>query len=352
MEQTVGTRQRPVEASSSHVEPAPSDLADSLVDTLAPVQLDADTSPDRKPEPKKAEDDSHSGVLRDKLAAGWTPDPSVVSPEHLALMDIGIPEPAKKSLEKVNQHIHNVFDTANADTDNISMDQYSVILDKLPGDMTPKQFLDAFLKDPNGFAEGDKGLLGLASALINPLADDSQNFAYSSAFDAANEFERKDLAGDPDTVDIGDMYHIDIPGDDGDVMVVDSHSDDEAESYSATVATMTDDETLLGTDAPKDHPVSGRRQFGIDKAEGGGYRFYTRGVDRATKGTTGAGPIDLATHAGQTADWTSLMGAVATKYGGRRGEKDALGLPSYGGNRAVDPRDITKSMKPPTPKKP
>jgi N-acetylmuramoyl-L-alanine amidase/outer membrane protein OmpA-like peptidoglycan-associated protein len=58
-----------------------------------------------------------------------------------------------------------------------------------------------------------------------------------------------------------------------------------------------------------DHPVSGNREFGFKEQEGGGYIFYTRGVDRAT------GLLDAAMSDGvfNTAHalWSSLQEGIA-----------------------------------------
>ncbi|MFL6333328.1 MAG: N-acetylmuramoyl-L-alanine amidase, partial [Pyrinomonadaceae bacterium] len=59
-----------------------------------------------------------------------------------------------------------------------------------------------------------------------------------------------------------------------------------------------------------DHPVSGNREFGYEAIEGGGgYRFYTRGVDRAT-GLLDAVMSDAVFNTGH-ALWTSLQEGIA-----------------------------------------
>ena len=40
--------------------------------------------------------------------------------------------------------------------------------------------------------------------------------------------------------------------------------------------------SVKGADPTIDHPVSGRRQFGMEQLKDGRYRFYTRGFDRQT----------------------------------------------------------------------
>merc|ERR1712232_1423749 len=121
---------------------------------------------------------------------------------------------------------------------------------------------------------------------------------------------KTDKSGSEVVPKVGDWYHIKIPGNDGDVMIVDVQMG--VQKSSATVQTMTDLQFLGIND---DHPVSGRRQFGIEALGDGGsgpYRFYCRGFDRQTTLIMDIQASNVAQH--QT--FTSLMKAMAKEHGG------------------------------------
>ena len=85
---------------------------------------------------------------------------------------------------------------------------------------------------------------------------------------------------------------------------------------------MTDDQLLFADD----HPVSGRREFGLEALPSGGYRFYTRGFDRPTNWV-------MEHPAGrwmQDESWSTLMEGLAEKYGGRSEHVDEYGSPHWG----------------------
>ena len=231
--------------------------------------------------------------------------PDLIPPRHRDLMKTDIPEAAKISLSRLGQDVHNGFDAGHG---NYNIDEYSVILDKLPDGMTPQQFMNTFLANPNATA-------------------DNWKFNQCNVFHAKQAGQNLDLAAeqglDSGAPGVGDWYHINIPGNDGDVMIVDKDTDMEDGRISTTVQTMTDQEVY----PTEDHPVSGRRQFGLEKLESGGYRFYTRGFDRAeSKFDDTELSRDM-----QDIDWSSMMEGVAEKHGGRPEQVDELtGEPVWG----------------------
>ena len=209
-----------------------------------------------------------------------------------------------------------------------------MILDELPDGMTPQEFLNTFLQAPNAVPD---------SAVFDALNEFEAKKAGSHApwereaeefptidlpeveggpqFEGSGlpNFNPEDVYGGPKE---GDWYNIQIPGNNGDVMIVDKDVDDRDGDVSATVQTMTDG----GPGPAKDHPVSGRRQFGIEKLPEGGYRFYTRGVDRATNS---AMDNDIGRRA-QHESWSAMMRNTAEKHGGRAEHTDAMGNPVWG----------------------
>jgi hypothetical protein len=65
--------------------------------------------------------------------------PNLIPPRHRELMETDIPPEAKQSLLELDQDVHNPFELGRG---KYNIDEYSVILDKLPDGMTPQDFLD------------------------------------------------------------------------------------------------------------------------------------------------------------------------------------------------------------------
>lgn len=216
--------------------------------------------------------------------------PKVVPGRHAELMRTEIPAAARESLKALGQDVHNPYDRGSG---NYNIDEYSVVFDELPDGMGPEEFLNMFLESPNGTADD--------------FRLDGFNFYNVFTLKEAGSQESWKSAGPSDTPDVGDWFHLDIPGNNGDVVIVDKQI--EPDRAYATVMTMTDDELMF-----QDHPVSGRRQFGVEVLpDGGGYRFYTRAVDRQTTPLMDLGVSRVA----QDNDWTRLMEAMAATYDGR-----------------------------------
>jgi hypothetical protein len=163
----------------------------------------------------------------------------------------------------------------------VKFDEHSVVIDKMPPNMTPEQFLKKFAKDPNG------------------MVDDK-------AFDRINQFERRSKVGEPKP---GDIYDIDILGpDNGDVVLKE-------------VAPDHIDVATLNTERHGEHPEYGTRRFGFEKNDDGSTTFYTRGVSRnaETMGDNG-----LAIRMGgklQDYDWSRLVTGIGNhidKLGGQQ----------------------------------
>jgi hypothetical protein len=230
--------------------------------------------------------------------------PNLIPERHRELMETEIPDEAKASLMALDQDVHNPFELGRG---KYNIDEYSVILDELPDGMSPQDFLNAFLAQPNA-------------------TTDNEDFDSYNEFHAKRKGSNEDLpvgeGEDNGTPGVGNWYNIDIPGNDGDVMIVDKDTDLDDGRISATVQTMTDDQLWFA----ENHPVSGRRQFGLEKLPDGGYRFYTRGFDRAEGLAEDLGP----TVSSQYGDWSSLMQGVSDKYGGRAEHVDADGNPIWG----------------------
>ena len=189
--------------------------------------------------------------------------------------------------------------------------------------MTPQQFVDNFLVAPNAAAA-------------------SQDFDFYNEFHAKQAGRNADLNGPllekggvQFVPQVGDWYHLEIPGNNGDVMIVDKDTDMKDGRISATVQTMTDE----GLGPAENHPVSGRRQFGLEKLKGGGYRFYTRGFDRAE----GATEDNDLSRSSQDKDWTALMKGVASQHGGRPEHRDENGDPVWGWHEHHSADQILKS---------
>lgn len=246
--------------------------------------------------------------------------PSLVPETHRALMDTTIPQAARTSLDALGQEVHNPFETGSG---MYNIDEYSMVLDQLPeGFSTPEEFMAAFLRSPNDMA-GHQDSPGI-------------DFDTFNRFNLNGAGTNAPWQGGPnDAPGVGDWFHIQIPGNNGDVMIVDTQ--DCADRTSATVQTMTDQEWGPMND---DHPVSGRRQFGMEQLEEGGYRFYTRGFDRQTN----LGMDPQVSNMAQHADWSTLMMNMSDRYGGRAERTDEDGNPIWGWARQVSGEGLAASM--------
>ena len=122
----------------------------------------------------------------------------------------------------------------------IKYDEYSVTIESMPPGVTPEMFLAEWERDFN-------------KAIDSPL------------FTFISEFERRTT----NTPVIGDIYDIDLPVDDGSVMLV------EASPSHFILQTITTPFSETGS-----HPESGVRQFGFEKNLDGTVTFYTRSANQ------------------------------------------------------------------------
>lgn len=142
--------------------------------------------------------------------------------------------------------IHKIEDAAG---NVVNMDEFSVQVNNLPNGMNAFEFIHHIRTNLNNFVNTDYGMF------------EPYNEVNNYPFDEAAAWNSHDP--------IGAIIHIEIPFDEGSVIVSD-HS-----STSWTFSTIS---------APFDgnHPVSGNREFGFTQNSNGSYTFYTKGVDRIT----------------------------------------------------------------------
>lgn len=236
-------------------------------------------------------------LLRDLMQEGNYPT-AVPEQFHGIITGVGVPKEAQKSLKALGQDVHNAYLRGAGD---YNIDEYCMILDRLPPKyLTPQEFLLAYLRSPNAMANDQR----------------CDGFETLSKFQLKEAGTKKDKSGPTVTPRVGDWYHIQIPGNDGDVMIVDVQLG--TVKSSATVQTMTD---LQITGINDDHPVSGRRQFGIESLGGearGPYRFYTRGFDRQTTWLQDIQVSNILQHK----SFKRLMKAMAQEHSGRAERPD------------------------------
>lgn len=132
----------------------------------------------------------------------------------------------------------------------VNMDEFSVTISDLPNGMNAGQFLNYIRININNFIDTDFS---------------EYDFGTYSGF-----YNKRWDAPDP----TGSILNIDIPGDNGSVIV---------SNYNSTNWTF----STIRSPWAYDHPVSGNRQFGYISNGNGSYTFYTKGVDRFTQGLTG-----------------------------------------------------------------
>lgn len=249
-------------------------------------------------------------LLRNHILAGNYP--TCIPETHRGVITaIEEPTAVQSSLSRLGQAIHNVYATGTGD---YNIDEYSIILERLPwGYSKPIDFLLGYLRNPNKMANSQW-------SASNPINFDTlAKFQLKEAGTQANI----DSVRDPE---VGDWYHIRIPGNNGDVMIVDVQV--ASDRCSATVATMTDQEIPGVSDL---HPVSGRRQFGVETLTDGSMRFYSRGFDRQSTVLMDLQVSNIAQH--QT--FSCLMEAMAHQHGGRAERFDDQGDPLWGWCRQV-----------------
>ena len=159
-------------------------------------------------------------------------------------------------------------------------DEYSVIIDAMPADLSPEAFLTEMTVD------------------LNKAVNDDM-------FDYINTFARRPTTEQPE---VGNIYDIDILGpDNGSVVLVDRTANRVVFRTITTNAAGSGDHT-------GSHPEYGSREFGFEAMQGGGIKFYTRGASRPRNAAVGmAGKLPQAT------GWTRLMRGISDAIEARGG---------------------------------
>jgi hypothetical protein len=149
-------------------------------------------------------------------------------------------------------------------------DEYWVIVDAMPPNLTAEAYLTEMSQDLNGAIR-------------------------SAAFNRINTFERTQHDQQRGAPAVGDVYDIDILGpDNGSVMLVERTPN---HFIFQTVAT-----SQTGA-----HPEFGSREFGFEVLEGGAIRWYTRGASRA-----GSDAAAIAGASIQERGWTAMLTGIGS----------------------------------------
>lgn len=236
-------------------------------------------------------------LLLEQVQAGAYP--ACIPETHTGvLIHTDVHKAVRASLDALEQDVHNAFEKG---VGLYNVDEYCVIFESWPEQYaSQEELLTAFLRAPNDFVQDD------TFSAENPLGV-LKDFDTFNRFHPKKAGTRDDWQEPSGRLQVGDWYHIRIPGNNGDVMIV--HQAFGEQRCSSTVQTMTDQEQWVNDD----HPVSGRRQFGIEQLADGSHRFYTRGFDRQTSELMDLQVANMAQHA----SWSSCMRAIARRLGGR-----------------------------------
>jgi hypothetical protein len=174
----------------------------------------------------------------------------------------------------------------------IVYDSYEVTITAMPTDLTPEAFLSEFQFD------------------LNKVADSTQ-------FNIINVFDRRD---EDDTVDLGDIYDIDMAGpDNGSVIVA------VLDPKYMIVQTL---ETRLEETGV--HPEFGSRQFGFEPIDGG-IRFFTRGASRPETPF----PVKQVGALMQRVGWTGMVQGLGQAIASRGGAYDETSVRAWSTLRSL-----------------
>jgi hypothetical protein len=156
-------------------------------------------------------------------------------------------------------------------------DEYSIIMDAMPPNLT-------------------------AEAYLTEMSQDLNAAVHNSEFDRINVFRRTQQDQQRGAPAVGDVYDINILGpDNGSVMLI------ERTPNHFIFQTVTTPQT--GT-----HPEYGSREFGFELLQGGGVRWYTRGVSRP--GSEAAGIVGAPI---QERGWTAMLTGIGNTLQSRGG---------------------------------
>jgi hypothetical protein len=156
-------------------------------------------------------------------------------------------------------------------------DEYSIVMDAMPADVSPEQYL-------------------------RELTEDLNKAVHSNDFDDINTFERTGADKRRGGPAVGDVYDIDIRGpENGSVMLI------ESTPTRFIFQTVTVPQT--GT-----HPENGSREFGFERLADGSVRWYTRGVSRPSTEL-----VRIVGGPAQKTGWTAMLTGIGNALKDRGG---------------------------------
>lgn len=152
----------------------------------------------------------------------------------------------------------------------VNMDYFPVYISQLPKNqsgqvMTPLDFLEHFRKQ----LLADPNVVGGAGSTFEPYVDWRPNLGVN--INETGIFNNHSINS------LGAWVHINIPANDGTVLLSEYQIDHSNNTYWFTFTTM-------ATERDGMHPVAGNRRFGIQPHSSGGWTFYLLGVDRVWGG--------------------------------------------------------------------
>jgi hypothetical protein len=199
----------------------------------------------------------------------------LVSPSHAHMLgeSAGSSAEVQGALEPHGATLQSVKDGVGP----VVYDEYWIVLDSMPSNLTPEQYLSEMSTDIN-----------------RAVADET--------FDKINTFSRTQPDQQRGAPAVGDVVDIDFTGpDNGSVMLVEATP----EHFIYQTATT----PQLGK-----HPEYGSREFGFERPEDGSVRFYTRGVSRPVNALVGMVGASI-----QERDWTAMLNGIGNALQARGG---------------------------------
>ena len=215
------------------------DVAYELLTRTPPESLKAlEKDPGTKPLLQRLVDELNSGVVTDEEATLVQQVIHHTSATHGHLMSEAFAPEVQAALQNAGATVQPISGGSGP----LNVDEYSVVIERMPDGLTPETLLANLLKDPN--------------RTVN-----------HAAFSRMTEFSRRVQTGEPQ---LGEIYEIDIIGpDNGDVVL-----SEKSESHFTFTTIHT------GLSGHGEHPEYGNREFGFERNPDGSVTFYTRGATR------------------------------------------------------------------------